>query len=347
MELMERLRMVIAEVRREFVPDPRLGVYDVGVLEDGPTVRVVGETSEPDALEALRRRLALWEEGVEMRDEVQRLPDPYTANEAHAIVASAVAPLLAGPFVSEPHLAQAVLGQHLVVLRQRGRWLNVRGEDGYLGWVHRGYVHRLDERAVHAWKMGMEAEACISLGAEVVSETGEVIARLPWGARFLCDGTAAILPDGMRGRASGDFVTAARRHERFPSEAQAVVGSAGRWIGVPYVWGGITQAGADCSGLVQAVFRMHGVELPRDSDQQSAVGEAVDVSRGLSALRAGDLLFFAEEPGRVSHVAISTGGTRIIHSSLGNGGVRRNDLNGDSGLEAELRRLLVVARRVV
>jgi cell wall-associated NlpC family hydrolase len=64
-------------------------------------------------------------------------------------------------------------------------------------------------------------------------------------------------------------------------------------------------------------------------------------------VQVGDLLFFAERENRISHVAISLGGTRIIHSSVGNGGVRANDLAGETGYEQELRKLLVTVRRVV
>jgi cell wall-associated NlpC family hydrolase len=103
----------------------------------------------------------------------------------------------------------------------------------------------------------------------------------------------------------------------------------------------------DCSGLVQAVYRTHGVELPRDSDQQAAVGAELEPREDFSTLRAGDLLFFAEQRNRISHVAISAGGSRILHSALGNGGVRFNDLLGDSPYERELLTLLVRTTRVL
>ncbi|MBW3627825.1 MAG: C40 family peptidase [Gemmatimonadetes bacterium] len=349
MELMERLRAVISEVRHEHAPDPRLAIYEVMVIEDGVDLRVVGATSEPAALEALRRRIGLIEEARSVQDEVQRYPElPQDGAGIHALVSSAVVPLLSGPFVAEPHVSQAILGQHLTVLRERGRWLHVRAEDGYLGWMHRGYVHRVNEAEAREWALGgARGETSLSLGAELRDGRGEVVARLPWGARIHCDGSRGFLPNGLAGDVVGEVIPASERRERFPTHGNAVAETTARWLGVPYIWSGVTLGGADCSGFVQAIYRMHGVELPRDSDQQSMMGEAVDPEADFSGLLPGDLLFFAEDPGRVSHVTISLGGSRIIHSSLGNGGVRRNDLLGASSLEEELRRLFYGARRLI
>lgn len=349
MELIERLRSVISQVRHEHAPDPRLCIYEVMVIEDGDDLRVVGATSEPVALEALRARIATIDGTASVSDEVERYPEPTVDGAgAHALVTSAIVPLLAGPFVSEPHVSQAVLGQHLVILRQRGRWLNVRAEDGYLGWLHRGYVHRVDEVEARAWLVGgTGGEVHLSLGAELRDDRGEAVARLPWGARFHHDGSRGVLPNGISGTVVGDSVAAATRRDRFPLEREAVAETTARWMGVPYIWSGVTLGGADCSGFVQAVYRMHGFELPRDSDQQSLVGEAIDPGTDFEALLPGDLLFFAEEPGRVSHVTMSLGGPEIVHSALGNGGIRRNDLLGQTPLEEELRRLFYCARRLI
>ena len=80
-------------------------------------------------------------------------------------------------------------------------------------------------------------------------------------------------------RASSEAVNAADLTQRFPRNADAIVRSAIRhFAGTPYQWGGITPWGADCSGLVQTIFGLHGVGLPRDSSQQAAVGSPVDLS---------------------------------------------------------------------
>jgi gamma-D-glutamyl-L-lysine dipeptidyl-peptidase len=172
--------------------------------------------------------------------------------------------------------------------------------------------------------------------------------RLPWGARIVREQDGIVrLPDGRTGHARGEMVPLGARGLAFPLDVEEVCASASRWLGVPYLWGGVTMGGVDCSGFVQALYRMHGCVIPRDSDQQSRWGEPVEPGESFEHLRAGDLLFFAEEPGRCTHVAMSTGGSRIIHSSLGNGGVARNDLAGRRSYERELRRIFLWARRMV
>jgi gamma-D-glutamyl-L-lysine dipeptidyl-peptidase len=345
MELIDRLRGVIREVAAEYAPDPRLAVYEIWPTSKGGLVTLEGAVSEAVALETLRERLAGLGGLERFEDNVRRLPE-QDGEPIHAIVTAAAAPMLAGPRINESHVSQTVLGHHLLVLRRRGRWLQVRSEDGYIGWVHRGYVHRVDEAEARAWKIGAAGEVYISLGAELVTAAGQRLAYLPWGSRFQSDGTSGTLPNGATGTVSGEVISAAERPVRFPRSGSVLVETAHLWAKTPYLWGGITPAGADCSGFVQAVYRLHGVDLPRDSDMQARFGEPLSIRKDFSNLLAGDLLFFAELPRRVTHVAISMGGSRLIHSALGNGGVSVNDLLGRRGMEADLRRLLVSARRV-
>jgi gamma-D-glutamyl-L-lysine dipeptidyl-peptidase len=347
MDAVAQLKRLIEEVRAEYAPDPRTAVYEIEFQWDGTTLDLLGATSEAMAAEELHRAAAQLEGWEEVRDGVERLP-AAVGEPVHALASAAVVPLLAGPIVSETHVSQAVLGRRMTILRRRGRWLQCRADDGYLGWVHRGYVAVVDEAGAREWEVGAGGEACLSLGAEVLDGAGEVLARLPWGSRVvrMPDGTVR-LPDGSTGTGTGTLLPLAERTVRFRRLGDDLVETAALWLGAPYLWGGVTQAGVDCSGFVQAVYHLHGVPLPRDSDLQAREGGAVEPDETFSNLRPGDLLFFAETPQRISHVALSLGGSRIIHSSLGNGGVRRNDLMGSLHYERELRELFVCARRML
>lgn len=347
MDLMPRLEEILAAVRAEFAPDPRESIFELELAEDGDAAVVVGVTSEAAAAEALQHRLGRIEARRPIRVKVVRLP---LAEEPlpHALCVTSVAPMQSGPFVSDPYVSQTVAGHRLLVYREHGRWLQCRSEDGYLGWIHRGYLRRVDESEARGWESGTDGQSCMSLEAVAIGDDGRPRTALPWGAMVIrLDDGRVRLPDGREARVEGELVPESERRRRFPLEGERVVETAQRWCGVPYVWGGITRAGVDCSGLAQAVYRTHGLQLPRDSDLQARVGRPVEPGVDFSDLRPGDLLYFVEEAGRISHVAISMGGPRVIHASLGNGGVGMNDLTGDSGFEEELRRLFVCARRVI
>lgn len=344
----EALKAVVESVRDAYAPDPRLAVFEVTIEVRDEGVVLVGACSELEALMALRHQVAQVSPTIPVTDEIQPLPEAGPDEMVHALACSALAPMMSGPLVASTQVSQVTLGNRLVVLRRSGRWLQCRSPDGYIGWIHAGYVALTDESAARAWETGADGDAVISLGAELLDEGGEVLMRLPWGARAVRLGEDAVrLPDGRVGRPVGELVPAAVRPLAFPADGEAMCATASRWLGVPYLWGGVTLGGVDCSGLVQAVYRLHGLVLPRDSDQQSRTGREVDPGPEFENLRPGDLCFFAEDAGRVTHVVMSTGGPRVIHASLGNGGVARNDLTGRRNYERELRRIFQCARRIL
>lgn len=345
--MIEEAYAIVHSVCDEFAGDPRLSVFEVEVIDDDGTLVLYGATSEVAAIEELHRRLAELAARVELRDEVVRLPVREDGFLAHGVVRSSMAPMLAGPMISESPVSQVVFGQRLIVLQEYRRWLQSRTVDGYIGWIHRGYVHRMDETDARSWELGARGPLHMSLGAEIVDADGNTSHRIPWGGRVGFKDGIGFLPDGTSGFLHGEVVPMAELSRHFPPVGDSVVANALEWVGVPYVWGGITPVGADCSGLVQALYRAHGFELPRDSDLQAKAGSGLEPGDDFEALLPGDLLFFAEDGDRITHVAISEGGPKIVHSALGNGGVRRNDLVGSRELERELRSLFVCARRII
>lgn len=224
-----------------------------------------------------------------------------------ALIRSSIAPIHAEPRVSSPQISQRLAWHPVEILAASGDWKQIRGTDGYEGWVHAGYLAPVEAlgREVDGWP----GEARVSLGCEVTGTTGRSV-RLPLGA--------FVHP--------ADRVTGGRApfaHElamELPPDRAAIARS-GRhlYIGAPYIWGGVTPWGCDCSGFVQSVFALHGVGLPRDAWQQAAGGE--EGRDAIGAARPGDLLFFSDQPGgRISHVGLALGGMGMAHVAVGRGG---------------------------
>jgi cell wall-associated NlpC family hydrolase len=121
------------------------------------------------------------------------------------------------------------------------------------------------------------------------------------------------LPDGSaRWVQKGDLVAPAAAGRRSRRSVEAVIATARRFLGLPYLWGGTTPLGIDCSAFVQLAYRLHGVELLRDSDIQFTQPDLEVVDR--QDLKAGDLVFFGRD--QISHVGLYTGGGRFIHATV-------------------------------
>ncbi len=116
------------------------------------------------------------------------------------------------------------------------------------------------------------------------------------------------------GKSTGITPSAYALNKNKPT-AGAIIATAKKYIGVPYVWGGSTPSGFDCSGFVQYVFNAHGVPLPRTSKQQYGVGKKVSKAN----LKPGDLVFFDTEGNGVSHLGIYIGNNQFVHASSSKG----------------------------
>ena len=159
--------------------------------------------------------------------------------------------------------------------------------------------------------------------------------------------TAVELPDGRRGFVEQAHVQdyqswkASRRLTPENIERTAL-----QFMGVPYLWGGTSPKGFDCSGFTKTVFRLNGVEIARDTDQQANQGSEVPFEKGLGELKKGDLLFFCPSPthrDRITHVGIYLGDGVVVHCS---GLVKRNSLAEGSPIFSDnlLKRLVRVRR---
>jgi cell wall-associated NlpC family hydrolase len=249
-----------------------------------------------------------------------------------ARIRTPIAPLYAEPNVASAQLSQRLAGHDVELLEAEDDWFRARGSDQYEGWIHRGFL----SAAPPATARGSAQMVRVSLGCVAGNPSGTRRA-LPLGARLAPEETVK----------TGDIVNETDLETRFPQTAVAITRSAQDFFqGSPYLWGGITPWGADCSGFVQTIFGLHGVALPRDAWMQSETGRDAGP---LEALDTADLAFFSDrEDKRVTHVAIALGENRLVHLALGRGGYATEKL-GDprDPYVAKLKQRFLWGRRVL
>ena len=249
-----------------------------------------------------------------------------------ARVRAPIAPMYAEPNVTSAQLSQKLAGHDVDLLEEQDDWFLVRGSDAYEGWMHRGFL----SPAPSATARGSVQMVRISLGCVAGNPSG-TRRSLPLGAQLSPEETVK----------GGEFVNETDLSTRFPTTAVAITRSAQEFFqGAPYLWGGITPWGADCSGFVQTIFGLHGVKLPRDAWQQLEVGRDAGA---LDELETADLAFFTDrDDRRATHVAIALGKGRLVHLALGRGGFATENL-GDKrdAYVQKLRERFLRARRVL
>ena len=204
-------------------------------------------------------------------------------------------------------VSQLLFGERVEIIEKRERWLFVRNlTDDYRGWVDRKMIQTLSD----------------SINEQIVKVTKYII-QVPI---IICNKTATnekmFLPGGsiLNADGYGKFAVGAETFSLDPVELVLPVEITGwkliqlarQYLNAPYLWGGKSIMGIDCSGLVQIVFAMCGIQLPRDASEQVESGNIIDF---LSESREGDLAFFENKEGRIVHVGILLNSHQIIHAS--------------------------------
>jgi cell wall-associated NlpC family hydrolase len=321
----------VEAVRQQFAPDKRVALFDV----KANGVVLTGETNMPAAKTALLERLQ--KAGISFQDSIQVLPQAELGANHFAVVTLSVANLRSEPKHPAELATQATMGTPLRVWKQKSGWYLVQTPDKYLAWVDGSGIKLMSETSFNTWQQGEKllytnpygfAYAAPNTQGATVSDLvyGDVMVLKNQGKGF----HEVSFPDGRTAFVSSPEVQKYTEWvaTRKPTE-QNLVETSKRLLGLPYLWGGTSFKGVDCSGFTKTVYFMNGLVLPRDASQQVHSGELIDTKDGFQNMRPGDLLFFGSpakdgKPERVVHVGMWIGNNEFIHSA---GRVRINSMD--------------------
>lgn len=319
-------RDVIAEVQEEYAPDSRVALFDVEAKKKGDSYILKGESNMPKAVEELQNRLKA--ENIQYKDSISILPDEKgLEGKTMGVVKISVANLRDEPKHSAQLVTQATMGMPLKVYKKEGGWYYVQTPDDYLAWVDYGGIENMTNEQLSEWKKAKKLIFTKAFGASykeansssaVVGDlvAGDVLELLSeqngfYEVRYPNQKKAFVRMS--EARPYQDWLTSLEQ------DKESLVETSKELMGLPYLWGGTSPKGVDCSGFTKTVYFLNGMVLPRDASQQVHTGKLVDSTRNFENLVAGDLLFFGRPATdstseRVVHVGMWIGNNKFIHS---------------------------------
>lgn len=331
-----------------WVPDGREGWNYVAVSNHGKGFLLKGEVNQRGHKSEI---ISFFQENnLPFTDSLTVLPD--TTLEYQGLVNVSFANMRRKPSHSAELVSQAIMGTPVLIMKSQGGWRLIQTPDDYIAWVTSSSVVACGQERMAAWRSSFRLIVDKQHAYVFVDDQeSAVVCDLVLGSILKCTKQEGkyfqvVLPDGRLG-----FV---RSHEvkifadwvaTTTPTAENLVSYARAFMGLPYLWGGTSANGLDCSGFVKTVYFMNGVVLARDASQQILYGDSLDHSHPEDFM-TGDLLFFGDTlTQKVTHVGMSLGYDEFIHES---GMVHINNLDSTKANYSEYyRKTLLGARRMM
>jgi gamma-D-glutamyl-L-lysine dipeptidyl-peptidase len=297
--------------------DHRTSVFDIEIVRlQNSRLTLSGRLLEDAQLEALSRHFSEWKLDTGSIRVLRK------GNLPRLYVGTNLTGLYEKPTFGMPLSSELCYGTELEILEEQGRWVFARQRDGYLGWVYKSYLtEKMPASATH-----LVLTSSYGLRAQPDRES-QVVTRVMSGTGVCVEETQGEWAKVVAHKTGWMPISFLRPVTALPRTLEekrtALREDSARMMGVPYLWGGTSGNGIDCSGFVRLLHRWIGLDIPRDADMQYAAAKPVE-----PPFEAGDLLFFAESGSdrKITHVGMSLGGWKMIHASRSNNGVYMDDV---------------------
>ena len=255
------------------------------------------------------------------------------AEKSMALISVSVTDMKSAPDYQSETISQALMGTPVEVTGKEGYWYSIVTPEGYEGWTTELNLALVSEERFEQWQSTVRfiVTDYFAVVREAPHDSAQVISDCVMGdimelgepGMYDTPYVPVKLPDDRLGyvsAASVEMLEMWMRSVDSPS-GEDIVRTARMFLGFPYLWGGLSPKGLDCSGLVRMSYFMNGLILLRDARQQIDTGVALDCNDIKGNLKAGDLVFFGrpadgQRPRSVTHVGIYMGDGMMIHSSL-------------------------------
>ena len=308
--------------------DPRLNVFDIQLKDlSNETISISGKLLDEKQLEALRELFSNHFPSLSLDITSVRILN--RAPRERFYVRTNLTGVYEKPTLHLPLSSELCYRAEVDILETEGTWAFTRQKDGYLGWVYKPYLTEgVAPQATHlmlapSYELRAQPDAGSEIITRLVSGTGVEVedVRGEW-SKVIANKTGWMPSSLLR--------TIGEIPKSIEEKRKTLIEDSARMVGVPYLWGGTSGNGIDCSGLARLLHKWVGLDLPRDADMQYRAAKRVE-----PPFEVGDLLFF-REPGKqrqVTHLGISLGGWRMIHSSQGRNGVYVDDVQERKSLK--------------
>lgn len=315
--------------------DTRTTASELTLVQDGRKVTVRGFSHYRQTDAFIRKVAAEIFQGYDLTFDLKALHGRGTLKFAECTVVSA--PFYKQPqVVKEDLLTEALLGTVMRVYFERNGFLFAQHPDGYVGYVRKQDLKPVGVERYLRWKNGTCAVAriAVKLGEITISPASKLIHE---------DGRVQLPDESWHRIRRGDFMVVPKDTDGF---VKSILQHANAFASTPYLWGGKTVSGIDCSGFVQSLVLQERIRLPRDASMQAHVGEIVGYLPNREDLMPGDVLFFMNKDAHVFHVGIYLGNQEYLHSSGTKNVVRSSLVPGGKNYLSRYGTTFVYARRM-
>lgn len=328
---------IIGQIKSRLAPDKRTAIFNVSYLQEGNQLILQGEVSDKLFKEKLLNELSS-NPNYTIVDSIEVLPSKKLGSRIYGIVNLSVCNIRSKPDHPEELSTQALMGTPVRILKESNGWFLIQTPDDYLGWVDDDGIARYNAEEMINWLKSKKIIYTEFFGfiysdknlSEKISDivAGNILKLVNSDKKTF----EIELPDGRKGyinrkeaKLFDDW------YNSLDFQAASIIKTAKQMMGFPYLWGGTSIKGIDCSGFMKTIFFLNGLILSRDANQQALHGSEVPFDPDFSQLKPGDLIFFGRRasetrPERITHVGLYLGDKRFIHSS---GRVRLDSFDKD------------------